>query len=218
RPKGKAALQSHVLQGLPGIGPQRAARLIQRFGSIEAAIAADVQALAKVEGIGPAIARKLRWTVEEPRGVYARTVGETDTGSKPASASARANADSAPYGIQLQTLCGPGHAGAKRWRALTPFVPPRYLKPNGRNALLGQINAELATRGFPEAVNCKVRDPHDHDDARRARHFRCVRGSGASAPQNLGLVVDLEFANPLPGPIILGYGCHIGLGVFRACE
>ncbi|MGE3105965.1 MAG: ERCC4 domain-containing protein, partial [Lysobacterales bacterium] len=42
RPKGKAALQSHVLQGLPGIGPQRAARLIQRFGSIEAAIAADV--------------------------------------------------------------------------------------------------------------------------------------------------------------------------------
>lgn len=70
RPKGKAALQSHVLQGLPGIGPARAARLIQRFGSVEAAIGADVDALADVTGIGAAIARKVRWTVEEPRGTY----------------------------------------------------------------------------------------------------------------------------------------------------
>lgn len=71
RPKGKPALQSHVLQGLPGIGPQRAARLIRRFGSIEATIVADADALADVDGIGPAIARKLRWAVEEPPGIYA---------------------------------------------------------------------------------------------------------------------------------------------------
>lgn len=71
RPKGKVALQSHVLQGLPGIGPQRAARLIQRFGSIEAAIAADADALAGVDGIGLGIARKVRWAVEEPPGLYA---------------------------------------------------------------------------------------------------------------------------------------------------
>lgn len=70
RPKGKAALQSYVLQGLPGIGPRRAARLIQRFGSIEAAIAADVDALAEVNGIGALTARKLRWCVEESRGFY----------------------------------------------------------------------------------------------------------------------------------------------------
>lgn len=70
RPRGKAALQSWVLQGLPGIGPHRAARLIQRFGSIEAAIAADVDALADVDGIGMHTARKLRWCVEEPRGGY----------------------------------------------------------------------------------------------------------------------------------------------------
>jgi ERCC4-type nuclease len=73
RPKGKAALQSYVLQGLPGIGPQRAARLIQRFGSIEAAIAADADTLAEVDGIGMRTARKLRWCVEEPRGRYAAT-------------------------------------------------------------------------------------------------------------------------------------------------
>ena len=34
RPKGKLALQSHILQGLPGVGPERAARLLQRFGSV----------------------------------------------------------------------------------------------------------------------------------------------------------------------------------------
>lgn len=71
RPRGKAALQSYVLQGLPGIGPYRAARLIQRFGSIEAAIAADTNALIEVDGIGPEIARKLRWTVEESPAFYA---------------------------------------------------------------------------------------------------------------------------------------------------
>lgn len=52
RPKGKPALQSYVLQGLPGIGPRRAAKLIQRFGSIEAAISADAAALAGATASG----------------------------------------------------------------------------------------------------------------------------------------------------------------------
>ncbi len=76
RPKGKAALQSYVLQGLPGIGPARAARLIQRFGSVEAAIGADLDALAAVTGIGAVIARKVRWAVEEPRGTYLQGTSE----------------------------------------------------------------------------------------------------------------------------------------------
>ncbi len=71
RPRGKAALQSHVLQGLPGIGPTRASRLLRRFGSIEAVIAADADTLAQVDGIGPGIARKLRWTVKESPACYA---------------------------------------------------------------------------------------------------------------------------------------------------
>lgn len=74
RPKGKAALQSYVLQGLPGIGPRRAARLIQRFGSIEAAICADADALTTVDGIGPCVARKLRWAVEESPASYTSVV------------------------------------------------------------------------------------------------------------------------------------------------
>jgi ERCC4-type nuclease len=65
RPKGKAALQSHILQGLPDIGPERAARLLHRFGNVQAALSADPEALAEVDGIGRIVAGKMRWAVEE---------------------------------------------------------------------------------------------------------------------------------------------------------
>lgn len=41
---------------------------------------------------------------------------------------------------------------AKEWVSETPFVPPRYLKPRGANALPGQVRAELRSRGLPEPV------------------------------------------------------------------
>lgn len=66
RPKGKAALQRYILQGLPSVGPERAARLLQRFGSVESVFIADAAALADVPGIGSHTAGKLRWAVEEP--------------------------------------------------------------------------------------------------------------------------------------------------------
>lgn len=70
RPKGKAALQRYLLQGLPGVGPERAARLIERFGSVEAVLTADARALESVPGIGRRTARAMRWAVEEGRTVY----------------------------------------------------------------------------------------------------------------------------------------------------
>lgn len=70
RPKGKKALQSYLLQGLPGVGPERAARLLERFGSVEAVLSADQKALASVPGIGKRTARAMRWVVEEERGGY----------------------------------------------------------------------------------------------------------------------------------------------------
>jgi DNA excision repair protein ERCC-4 len=70
RPKGKAALQRHILQGLPGVGPARAARLIDRFGSVEAVFAADVDALAAIPGIGSQTAERMRWSVRETAADY----------------------------------------------------------------------------------------------------------------------------------------------------
>lgn len=64
RSKGKAALQQYLLQGLPGVGSARAARLLERFGTVEAVLTADAAALAAVPGIGRNTARAVRWAVE----------------------------------------------------------------------------------------------------------------------------------------------------------
>lgn len=60
RPKRKAALQSYILQGLPGVGPKRAQQLIARFGSVEAVMSASAEALAGVEGLGTRTAEQIR--------------------------------------------------------------------------------------------------------------------------------------------------------------
>ena len=66
RPSGKRARQLYILQGFPGIGPERANRLLARFGSVEAITGATAEDLRSVEGIGDRVARALRWSVEEP--------------------------------------------------------------------------------------------------------------------------------------------------------
>jgi DNA excision repair protein ERCC-4 len=71
RPKSKRGLQLHILQGLPSIGPMRARRLIERFETIEAVVSASEDELDKVEGIGPAVARRIRWAVSERPARYA---------------------------------------------------------------------------------------------------------------------------------------------------
>ncbi|MFH0992564.1 MAG: ERCC4 domain-containing protein [bacterium] len=63
RPKGKRALQLRLLQDLPGIGPERANRLLEAFGSIEAVVTMPADRLAVVNGIGFKTARKIRWAV-----------------------------------------------------------------------------------------------------------------------------------------------------------
>jgi ERCC4-type nuclease len=70
RPKNKRALQLHLLQGLPGVGPKRAACLLDRFGNVADMVGADVQELAEVAGIGSQTARRIKWAVEEPRRLY----------------------------------------------------------------------------------------------------------------------------------------------------
>ena len=65
RPKTKRKRQHFILQGLPGVGPERAERLLARFGSVEAAISANSKELQTVDGIGKNIANKIKWAVSE---------------------------------------------------------------------------------------------------------------------------------------------------------
>jgi ERCC4-type nuclease len=65
QPKGIRYRQRYILQGLPGVGRERADQLLDRFGSVEAVISADVDDLQTVDGIGKNIAEKIKWAVSQ---------------------------------------------------------------------------------------------------------------------------------------------------------
>jgi len=60
RPKRKKSRQLYLLQGLPGIGRDKAVRLLEKFGSGEAVFTADEEELSEVDGIGITTAKKIR--------------------------------------------------------------------------------------------------------------------------------------------------------------
>jgi ERCC4-type nuclease len=70
RPKNKHKRQLFILQGLPGIGPEKAGRLLDSFGSVETVISANSSELQSVNGIGKSIADKIRWAVGERMSPY----------------------------------------------------------------------------------------------------------------------------------------------------
>ena len=60
KPKRLASRRLYVLQGLPGVGPALAHRLLIEFGSVERVMAADEGALTRVRGVGPNKAARIR--------------------------------------------------------------------------------------------------------------------------------------------------------------
>jgi len=66
RPKSKRRIQLQILQGLPTVGPVRAARLLDKYGNVEAVITAAHEDLTLVPGVGKAAAERIRWAVSEP--------------------------------------------------------------------------------------------------------------------------------------------------------
>ena len=72
RPKGKRHTQLHILQGLPGVGPERARRLLEALDSAEAVFAARAEDLMRVSGIGKDTAEGIRWAVSEAEATYLR--------------------------------------------------------------------------------------------------------------------------------------------------
>ncbi|MDX8405559.1 MAG: ERCC4 domain-containing protein [Mariprofundus sp.] len=73
RPRGKRKTQLHILQGLPGVGPERAHALLNTFRSIEAVLGASAEELAMIKGIGAHTAGTIQWAVHEPGSEYDRS-------------------------------------------------------------------------------------------------------------------------------------------------
>ena len=118
------------------------------------------------------------------------------------------------------------------WQSATPFVPPRHMKARGKNTLERQVRAELRSRGFPEPVSVHQLAPiprnrsaiattagattrRDQVSWNRFRHFILSRHRGPVPPTTCGFAIQLDFEQPVRGPIALGYGSHFGLGLFE---
>ena len=54
------------------------------------------------------------------------------------------------------------------------------------------------------------------DLARRLRHYVRARRRASPPPVDAGHVLQLNFADPVRGPLALGYASHFGLGLFAA--
>ena len=119
-----------------------------------------------------------------------------------------------PLGRRIRQLLGPTE-GARLWESITPFVPPRFLKRRGANTLLGQINAELASRGISPAEQVDPL-PHTPESLRLRHYIRARRQGGGPPPIDVGYGLRLTFPEPVRGPIALGYASHYGLGLFAA--
>lgn len=120
----------------------------------------------------------------------------------------------APLNQAIERLLGPPQ-GARIWESMTPFVPPRFLKRRGANTLLGQINAELASREFRPAEHI---EPMPSDGPARLMRYYVRRRThrGAPPPVDIGYSIRLTFTEPIHGPLTLGYASHFGLGMFAA--
>lgn len=114
----------------------------------------------------------------------------------------------------------PIFALSRRWRSVTPFSLPRFANraagkpPRPRDLPEAQLARELRVRGLPEPISIKRIEGYAAGGRPLVRwlefHTRRFKGD-----QGNGLAgFEIEFAEPIQGPLALGFGCHFGLGLF----
>ena len=70
RPKTKKKRQLYILQGLPGVGPERAEKILTHFGTVANVAHASVTELEALEGVGAKTAQAIYDAVHETRLEY----------------------------------------------------------------------------------------------------------------------------------------------------
>ncbi len=122
-------------------------------------------------------------------------------------------------GIQIPEL-----GSSSTWESRTPFIPPRFLKPEGKDSLEGQVRVELRQHGLPTLTTAPIVTlPTDDNEAGRHarwfRHFARTRREGGKPGPPPGLFhLTLTLESPVNGPLGLGWGCHYGLGSFAPAK
>ena len=115
---------------------------------------------------------------------------------------------------------------SRTWSSVTPYLRPRYLKGRGdpMDETSQMIRDECVRRGWPipevehdfdrSLPNKTIRSGGRTYNVLAFHRFR--RRRGLVQPDRAGLAVRLQFPLPIEGPLALGFGCHYGLGLFRA--
>ena len=113
---------------------------------------------------------------------------------------------------------------ARRWCSVTPFSLPRFASrgagkpPRPRDLPEAQLVRELQSRGFPEPISITRIEGYAPNNRPLLRwlEFQTRRFNGTEGYGLAGF--EIEFAEEIPGPIALGFGCHFGLGLFLPIE
>jgi CRISPR-associated protein Csb2 len=108
---------------------------------------------------------------------------------------------------------------AREWISATAYLMPWHTKKGFGPA--EQIAREVEQRRIgmlerqPEPL-CTI---EIHGRGRRPIHFHRFRSRrGLTQPDTSGSFWRLVFADPISGPLALGFGCHFGLGLFGRAE
>jgi CRISPR-associated protein Csb2 len=104
------------------------------------------------------------------------------------------------------------------WRSCSPFIPVRHAKIRAGTVIDGpeeQLLLELERRGLPKPA--AVTRIERYRERTRWIEFRRERLTGGGRRgSDMGYGFKIRFNKPIAGPIAVGYGCHFGLGLFRA--
>ncbi len=100
------------------------------------------------------------------------------------------------------------------WQSLTPYLHPWHAKKHFN--VEDQIRRECRQRGLVEPIAFEQLDKIQvGSQRRRSLHFHRFRNKhGLLQPDRHGSFWRLTFAEPIAGPLALGFGCHFGLGLF----
>ena len=118
---------------------------------------------------------------------------------------------------------------SKHWRSLTPYVLTRHVKfrgPKNEKRMVDspgeQIRRELSLKfpNGPGLADVRTLNPHDfmkpirEGRSSRFRPFDFYRYRRVGSNGGGAFSFELEFEEEISGPLLLGFACHYGLGIF----
>lgn len=98
---------------------------------------------------------------------------------------------------------------ARRWQSVTPVILDRHPKSRSDAAVVRALRAAFENAGVPEPEHLDWSEIPWQPAAVPAPAYR-----GMGLPQGLRLHIDVTFKTPVRGPLLVGRGRYLGVGMF----